>query len=92
MKKQKTLEEKKVRKEALKMTAIFLGMVVILETVVFMLISFVSTHIMGLAFERTQICIGIVCFDIVLAIIGYFDSKREVIEWQKNDKKNGNTE
>ncbi len=92
MKKQKTLEEKKVRKEALKMTAIFLGMVVILETVVFTLISFVSTHIMMLAFDRIPICIGIVCFDIVLAIIGYIDFKREVIEWQKNDKKNGNTE
>lgn len=91
MKKQKTLEEKKAQKEALKMTASFIGIVVVLETVIIVLISIATTYIGGLTFERMPI-IEIACFDIVLAIVGYLDFKREVIGWQKKYKDNERTE
>ncbi len=87
MKKQKNPEEKKIRKIALKMTATFVTLSVIIEVLICVIILSVTR----LAFETVPICIGIVCFDIVLAFAGYFDFKSEIIEWQKNDKENGNT-
>lgn len=91
MKRKNTLVERNIRKGALKMTVIFMVLCVAIEAVIFALISFVTKSIGGLAFDKISVCIGIICFDIVLAIVGYFDFKKIVIE-QENNKENKMTE
>lgn len=95
MKKQNknTLEEKEVRKEALKMMAVLIAVAVVIEVVVFILIQ----RIGRLAVDAIPTCIGLICLDIVVAIAAYIDFKKEVIKLrkeisQKGDKDNKTTE
>lgn len=88
MKKQKTLEEKKVRKEALKMTAIFIVLIVVMEVVVCLLMSSFSRIAWDFGIPGY---IGIACLDIFLAIAGYFDFKKEVSRYQKDSECNKTT-
>lgn len=87
MKRKDTLEEKEVRKKALKMTAVLIATVVAIEAVVSILMYLGFKYLKGIAVSDTSfVCAGLICFDIVIAIAAYFDFKKEVAKWQNKSK------
>lgn len=80
MKKQKTQEEKEVRKAAIEATLGFLIMVVVIEIVTMLIFSKTALW----SDESTQCCIVlIIILDIAMTVFGYFDIKNQISEAQK---------
>ncbi len=91
MKKKNTVE-KNVRKQALKFTAIFVALNVVIDPVIFAIISFIAKHFGILVFNEVPVRIRVIVFFVIIfAILGYLDFKKEIIKCQKNDNDNEKT-
>lgn len=86
MEKQNPLEENNVRKDALKMTAIFMVLTVFMEIVALVLASLVLERIEVAAFDNVSMCVLLMCLNIAFAVAVYFEFKKVVMEYEKRMK------
>ena len=87
--------DKDIRKEALKMTVSFMAICDVISVLAVAFVTLILTvsakHRIALLFDGASVLIIVVCSNIVFAIVGYFDFKKEISKSLKQNKKNRKT-
>lgn len=84
MEEESSVKDRKIRKKALIMTAIFTIVIVIIEAVIAVAIALIWENRNNFEVDVISLCMGITFSDVVLVILAYFDFKKEITEKEKS--------
>ena len=84
MEEKSSVKDRKIRKKALIMTAIFTIVMVIIEALVVVITNWIWEVRNNFEVDKISICIGIILMNIVFAILVYFDFKEDISKKEKS--------